>query len=219
LKTCQVSNKDKAPVLLPFGKTIHQFKNDHSITSDTAFLVEKVLENNSGKNFKVLELGSGNGIISIMLAHNRPSWNITGIEIQEKLVILAQENSKLAQVQIKFINADLKKEIFPSQHFDLIVSNPPYFPKKDGRISPNKEKAISTHEILCSMEDIFQSVKYNLKKDGKAYLIYPLSRMEDIEKNIKKVDLKISRKFVLNALRNKGKIVVEQVESVELGKK
>ncbi|HHE38543.1 MAG TPA: methyltransferase domain-containing protein, partial [Candidatus Cloacimonetes bacterium] len=175
MKTCQVSYKNKIPVELPFGKTIHQFKNGHSITSDTAFLVEKVLENNSDKNLKVLELGSGNGIISIMLAHNRPSWNITGIEIQKKLVNLALENSKSAEVQIKFINADLKEDTFPPQNFDLIVSNPPYFPKKAGNVSPNKEKAISTHEILCTMEDVFRSVKYNLKKEGKAYLIYPLT--------------------------------------------
>ncbi len=216
LKTChpatdgwQVSYNDKIPVLLPFGKTIFQFKKNQSVTSDTEFLVGKILEKNSRKNLKVLELGSGNGIISIMLAHDRPGWKISGIELQEKLVHQARENAQLAGVQIKFLNEDLKNEIFPPQSFDLLISNPPYFPKNEGKISPYNEKAISTHEILCSMEDVFRSIKYNLKKEGKAYLIYPLSRMKNIEKNIKKVDLKVGQKFILNTLRNKEKIVVE----------
>lgn len=196
------------PVLLPFGKTIYQTEHGQSITSDTAFVVETVLQQIPDKQLSVLELGSGNGIISLMLAHYRPNWQITGIEIQSELVKLSRKNAELAEVQVDFQEADLRKFQSTSKN-DIIISNPPYFPANQGKISLIAERAISRHEISCKMIDIFQAVKRNLKLNGKAFLLYPEERLQEADKNVKKVDLKLASKFIMSAAKGSKKILLE----------
>ena len=199
-------------VELPFGTKIFQLEEGQSITSDTAELVEIIKANKPQNNLNVLELGSGNGIISIMLAHYFPNWKIIGIEIQNELVELSKKNAKISKQNIHFLQADLKKYC-AQQKYDLIVSNPPYYPQKMGKISPNKIRAISRHEILCNMNEIFSNINLNLKKYGKAYLIYPCFRMVDIEKNLKKVDLNIAKKLIINQNKKGEKIIMELVRA------
>jgi len=200
------------PVQLPFDKTIFQTKEGHSITSDSAFLVETVTNQISEQNINVLELGSGNGIISIMLSHYHPNWNIMGIEIQKHLVILSKDNAKLSETTPSFMEADIRK-FTSSQKYDIIISNPPYFPNKKGRISPIEERAISRHEITCNMLDILECVKRNLNKKGSAFILYPQNREIDLLNFAKKVDLKVKKKFVLDSEKNKRKIIVELVHA------
>ena len=196
------------PVLLPFGKTIYQTDHGQSITSDTAFVVDTILQQLPDHKLSVLELGSGNGIISIMLAHYRPQWQITGIEIQPDLAELSQSNAELTDVKVIFLKADLKT--FQSDaKFDFIISNPPFFPLHSGRISPLKERAISRHEICCQMEDVFSAVWRNLRSDGKAFLLYPAERLVEAGKNAKKVDLKLASKFIMTSEKSSEKILLE----------
>ena len=198
--------ENKIPVTLPFGKTIFQTSGGQSITSDTAFLVVTVLPHFKQERLSVLELGSGNGIISIMLAHHRPAWKITGIDIQSHLVKLAKDNSRLAEVDTTFLCSDLKS-FSAKEKFDLIISNPPYFPKIDGRISPVRERAISRHEISCTMNDVLMAVKRNLNSEGKAYLIYPMSRINELSVSAKRVDLKFEEKIIFSETENKKKVL------------
>ncbi len=204
---------DKIAVELPFGEKIFQSKQGQSISSDTEFFLDTVLSEIQRQipKLEVLELGSGNGIISIMLSHYRPNWEITGLEIQSHLVQLASENSKLAKVKVNFVQGDLREKKFAPANFDLIISNPPYYPKNKGKISPSEERAISRTEILCTMQDIIKSIKYYLKNDGKAFVIYPISRLDEILINTKKVDLNIHRKIISNKIKKQEKVIVELV--------
>lgn len=199
-------------VELPFGKTIFQTRGGHSITSDSAFLVETVSEQISQENINLLELGSGNGIISIMLSHYHPKWKIMGIEIQRHLVKLSQDNAKLSETSSTFTEHDLRA-FTSSQKYDLIISNPPYFPKDKGRMSPIVERALSRHEITCNMLDIMECVRRNLKKDGSAFVLYPQNREQELYNFAKKVDLKARKKFVLDSEKKKKKIIVELVHA------
>ncbi len=203
-----IRNNIMKSVLLPFGKTIYQTDHGQSITTDSGFVVETVLDRIAAENLSVLELGSGNGIISIMLAHYRPKWQISGIEFQPQLVELSRQNAELAEVKVKFIKADLKSFKFEVK-FGLIISNPPYFPANDGRISPVRERAISRHEVACQMHDVLFCLKRNLKTNGKAFLLYPVSRLTECEKNVKKVDLNIERKFILPSSKQKERVLLE----------
>lgn len=191
-------------VLLPFGKTIYQ--SSSSISSDTAFLVDSILSNHQNESLKVLELGSGNGIVSIMLAYYRPTWECVGIEIQKHLVELARKNSALAEVDIKFYVANIKTFIPTISKFDLIVTNPPYYPIKAGKLSPDRERAISRHEIMCNMEDVLATTSKALSDSGNAYLLYPSSRSRDFVQNIKKVDLIITEQIISNKIK-KGLVI------------
>ena len=200
------------PVQLPFNKIINQSKDGHSITSDSAFLVETITKQVLGQSNDILELGSGNGIVSIMLSHYHPNWKILGIEIQNHLVILSNDNVRLSETSPSFIEADLRK-FTSSRKYDIIISNPPYFPNKKGRISPIEERAISRHEITCNMMDILECVKRNLKEKGNAFILYPQNREDDLVNFAKKVDLKVMKKFVLDSEKNKSKIIVELVHA------
>ena len=199
--------ESKIPVKLPFGKTIFQTISGQSITSDTAFMVETVLHKFKQKRLSVLELGSGNGIISIMLAYYCPTWKITGIDIQPHLVKLAKENSRLAEVNTAFLCSDLKS-FSTKEKFNLIISNPPYYVKTDGKISPIRERAISRHEVMCSMYDVLKAVKRNLTSEGKAYLLYPMSRINELLVSAKRVDLKFEEKIIFSEPENKKKVLV-----------
>ena len=201
------------PVILPFQKIIYQTKNGQSITTDTKFIVDTILKEVSYNQKTVLELGSGNGIISIMLAHYRPIWQISGVEIQTHLVHLAKQNSKLAEVKVEFCNDDIKTYTGKTK-FDLIVANPPYFPVLDGRISPIEERAISRHEVKCNMLDVLNCIKRNMIES--AFVIYPGSRLGELEKNVKKVDLKIAAKFILNAEDNELNELSEQCKKSKI---
>ena len=199
--------ENKKPVKLPFGKTIFQSSNGQSITSDTAFIVETVLRYFKQERSSVLELGSGNGIISIMLSYYRPTWQITGIDIQPHLIKLAKENSRLAEVDTSFLCSDLKS-FSAKEKFNLIISNPPYYAIADGKISPNRERAISRHEIMCTMHDVLLAVKRNLTPEGKAYLLYPISRINELLDSAKRVDLKFEEKIIFSKTENKKKVLV-----------
>lgn len=201
----------KSTVELPFGKKIYQNKSGQSVSSDVEFIVKTICHRfrNNTEKLNVLDLGCGGGIISIMLAHSFPLWNVSGIDIQGHLVEIAKENAILAEVDVTFIKADIKDYVSVPK-CDLIVSNPPYFTKSSGKISPSKERAISHHEIMCCMEDMLETVKRNLLVNGKAYLLYPLFRKEDLEKNLKKVDLIITDKIIQNDF-NKKKIFIAEL--------
>ncbi|MCD4818157.1 MAG: methyltransferase [Candidatus Cloacimonetes bacterium] len=195
------------PVKLPFGKTIYQTENGQSISSDVVDLVDLIIKKETQNIGEILELGSGNGIISIMLKYHRRNWNIVGIEIQEHLVELSNKNSELSELSINFRKADIRS--FSSQNnYDLIISNPPFYSISNGRISPIKERAISRHEILCTLEDVIFAIDRNLKEAGKSYIIYPKFRLPEIEKVIKKVDLRIVEKNVSKSLKNKQKLLI-----------
>ena len=204
---------DKIAVELPFGEKIFQSKQGQSISSDTEFFLDTVLSEIQRQipKLEVLELGSGNGIISIMLSHYRPNWEITGLEIQSHLVQLASKNSKSAKVKVNFVQGDLREKKFAPANFDLIISNPPYYPKNKGKISPLKERAISRTEIMCTMQDIIKSIKYHLKNNGTAFVIYPVSRTDEILMNTKKVDLNIHRKIISNKIIKQEKVIVELI--------
>ena len=201
----------KSTVELPFGKKIYQYKSGQSVSSDVEFIVKTICHRfrNNTKNLNVLDLGCGGGIISIMLAHHFPLWNVSGIDIQDHLVEIAKENAILAEVDVTFIKTDIRNYV-SAPKCNLIISNPPYFTKNSGRISPSKERAISRYEIMCCMEDMLEAVKRNLLPNGKAYILYPLFRKEDLEKFIKKVDLIITKKIIQNNL-NKKKIFIAEL--------
>ncbi|MDY6915870.1 MAG: methyltransferase [Candidatus Cloacimonadota bacterium] len=190
--------KDK--VLLPFGKTILQSGSGQGISEDTSALIEQILNNNNNTNKDVLELGSGNGIISIMLAYYRPNWKITGIEIQPHLVELSLQNLHTSEVQANFLKEDLCT-YKNSSKFDIIVSNPPFFPLHKVRISPNREKAIARSEVKCNLEEVLKNLHRNLRKEGKAYLIYPTLRQKKLEKMCKIVDLKVIERIYIQQMK------------------
>lgn len=171
-------------VRLPFGKTIFQSAIGQGISSDIASLIETVLEHTVNEKKAVLELGSGCGIISLMLKYYRPAWQITGIEIQKHLSEISQQNSKVSDLDVRFLHYDLR-EYEDEELYDLIITNPPYYRINAGRISPQRERAISRHEVMCELRDVVNAIFRNLRPEGHAYLLYPQEREIELSDQVK----------------------------------
>ncbi|WP_227939160.1 tRNA1(Val) (adenine(37)-N6)-methyltransferase [Alkalihalobacillus deserti] len=132
----------------------------------------------------ILDLCSGNGVIPLLLTM-RSRANLTGVEIQPKLVNMAKRNTVLNQVenQIKMIEADLN-EIPPhikKSFFDVVTCNPPYFETvTEEERNRNEHLAIARHEIYCSLQDVIRVSSQYVKQKGKVAIVHRPERLTDI---------------------------------------
>ncbi|KAB3531814.1 tRNA1(Val) (adenine(37)-N6)-methyltransferase [Alkaliphilus serpentinus] len=135
------------------------------------------------KNSKVVDLGTGTGIIPLLLAGKSRSSHITGLEIQEEVADMAKRSVELNQLQqrIHILNIDLKdaEKNIPINAYDVVTSNPPYM-HSEGLINPEDRKAISRHEIKCNLEDIIRIASRLLKHHGRFFMVHRPQRLVDI---------------------------------------
>jgi tRNA1Val (adenine37-N6)-methyltransferase len=133
---------------------------------------------------RVLDLGAGGGILSLILSQRRQCRHITGIEIQGPLVDIMKRNIKINRLsdKIKVCRGDVRKiETIINPHaFDAVVLNPPYRRLTAGKINPNHQKAIARHEIEGAIGDFLKAAAYALKKYGHVYIIYPAARAVEL---------------------------------------
>ena len=136
------------------------------------------------KGVKILELGSGCGIISILLAKSCPYCEIVGIEIQADLIELAEQNllSNKLSSSIRFIQGDIRQipSHFSDAPFDVIVTNPPYHKVGSGRVNPHPGRASARHEITGSLTDFIQAGVHILRTKGYFYMIYTANRLPEL---------------------------------------
>ena len=136
------------------------------------------------KDSKVLDLGTGTGIISILLCGKTNLKEIIGVEIQKDVYEMAQRSAKLNQLENKFklLNEDIKNlsKIFPTNSFDAIVTNPPYKKENTGLKNENKSLEISRHEVMCSINDIAIISSKLLNNNCSLYMVHRPDRLIDI---------------------------------------
>jgi tRNA1Val (adenine37-N6)-methyltransferase len=136
------------------------------------------------KGDRVIDLGTGSGVISIITAQRKECGKVVGVDIQEELVDLARRNVVLNGLQgkVEIFPGDVKKieDLFVSQAFDVAVFNPPYRKMRSGRINPDEQKSIARHEIRGTLRDFLKASGYVLKRAGRAYVIYPATRMVEL---------------------------------------
>lgn len=134
------------------------------------------------KGAKIIDLGTGTGVIPLILSTRGRDLEITGVEIQKQVAQMAQRSIALNHLEgIKIINTDFND--LDSMHhtkYDLVVSNPPYLPVDRGKISPSEEIALSRHELKCSLEDLVKSAVLLLKNQGRFALIHRSDRLAEI---------------------------------------
>jgi len=133
---------------------------------------------------RVLEFGTGCGIISLILATTASVKEIVGVEIQEELAEVARRNVALNGLRdvITILSEDLKKlpSLYPTGSFDFILTNPPFRKRATGRINPQEQKSIARHEIAISLQEMLTVASFLLKIQGKLFLIYPEFRLVDL---------------------------------------
>ena len=195
-------------------KYIKHGNNALNITDDAINLVDFIkneikCEDSTGE---LLDIGSGIGTLTIMLSDIRQFNKFTCVEIQEEVFKLLEENiliNKMSDVDI--FNKDIKdmiKEEFKYK-FRYIVSNPPYLKINSGKLPENEILKKSKFEVCLNLNELLEIVDYMLMKDGIFFLILPIYRLKEIEKNnkfkirSKKEILNSKKSFVLLALERK----------------
>lgn len=133
---------------------------------------------NTDKNRqKILDIGTGSGIITLLLSKRFPDFEFSAVEIQKDLYELALENFKLHSLEVNATCCDYQ-DIKGQDIYDIIVSNPPYYNKGN---QPKKEQvAIARHEIIGDMESLVKKSNKLLKGGGFLYVIYPAERLAEL---------------------------------------
>ena len=136
-------------------------------------------------NEKVIELGSAQGAISLILARKFPRVaSIQGLELQHELVELSRENAIGNQLagKVSFIEGDLTQisQFFPVGGTDVVVVNPPYFCSMPDRMSKSSLEASARHDLRCSLVDVVSASRYVLKNRGRLYLIMKSQRLSEV---------------------------------------
>lgn len=132
----------------------------------------------------VADLGSGNGVIALILAHFYPDLTVTAVELQRAMAQRARENVRLNgfEKRIKVLGGDVRRIaqiVAPGSH-GVVVCNPPYREPISGRISPDPEKRIARHEVAGRLTDFARAGAYLLPANGRMAVIYPALRTVDL---------------------------------------
>jgi tRNA1Val (adenine37-N6)-methyltransferase len=133
---------------------------------------------------RVVDLGTGCGIIPLIVAYRHPDIRLYGVEMQSALVELARINAAQNRMadRIRIVDADIRR-ITPDHvggPADLVVCNPPYRRVRSGRFNPNPQRAIARHEIHLDLEQMLAAVCRILRTGGGFATIYPAERMADL---------------------------------------
>ncbi|MCM1387860.1 MAG: tRNA1(Val) (adenine(37)-N6)-methyltransferase [Bacillus sp. (in: Bacteria)] len=132
----------------------------------------------------VLDMGTGTGIIPILMEAKTEAAHFTGLEIQEESAQMARRSVLLNHLEdkITIVTGDIKEaeRLFDAASFDVITSNPPYMIECHGLVNPEDAKAIARHEILCTLEDVIGKAAYLLKPGGNFFMVHRPFRLAEI---------------------------------------
>lgn len=165
--------------------------NDLKIIQNTqgfCFGIDSILLSNFAKNIKkyskIIDLGTGTGIINILLSAKTNATELIGVEIQKDVADMAKRSVELNNLnhKIKILNNNILelKNIYKNNSFDVVVSNPPYKKLNTGLINKNDRKMISRHEITASLNDFIHIASYLLKDYGEFFMVHRPERLVDI---------------------------------------
>lgn len=160
-----------------------------SFSLDSVLLPNFVTLNKDVKN--ILDLGTGNAPIPMILSTLTEKATIYGVEIQKDVFEMAQESIKINSLQsrIKLINNDMKRldQYFEPNFFDVIVSNPPYFKLEElSKKNTDEHKTIARHEEKITLSELIQIAKKYLKNNGVFAMVHRTDRLIEIIEEMRK---------------------------------
>lgn len=133
---------------------------------------------------RVVDLGTGCGVVPLILAYRGLGQSFTGLEIQPELAELAKKNveSNGFSDRISIVEMDYRDVAshFPAEGFDIALSNPPYRKVDSGRINPDRQRALARHELAGSISDVFSAAGFLLPRGGRLAVIYPATRLDHL---------------------------------------
>ncbi len=143
----------------------------------------------------IIDLGTGCGVISLILLLEAPAVHAFGLEIQRELVSQAWRNARLNRLEKRMdvVRGDFRRPPFARGSANLVVCNPPYRKIKSGRINPEPQRAVARHELAGSLHDIVRTAAFLLAKKGRFALVYPADRLIEAISCMRRVNLEPKR--------------------------
>lgn len=205
-----------------------EYKNLKIIQNDNNFCfgMDSILLSDFAKNVKpnstIVDLGTGTGIISILLYGKTKAKKIYGIEIQKEMSDMAYRSIKLNNLEgkVEIINEDIKNilKIFEKNSIDIVVTNPPYKEINRGIINESENKIISRHELKANLEDFIKASSEILKDYGEFYMVNRPERLADIIENLRKYKIEPKNiRLVYSKIDKEPKLIL--IKAVKNAKK
>ena len=160
---------------------------------------------------RIIDLGTGCGIIPLILLLTKPVGHTFGLEIQKDLADQAARNIVLNgyENRMAVIMGDIKHPPFAPSSADVVTCNPPYRPKNSGRINPDLQRAIARHEMLASLDDILNAASRTLRAKGRLAMIYPAVRLVEVLVRMRGFNLEPKRiRIVYPGMESEAKLAL-----------
>ncbi len=173
------------------------------------------------KGEKILDLGTGTGILPILLSAKTQAAELTGLEIQPESADMAARSVALNGIgdRVKILQGDIKEadNLFPLSSYDAITCNPPYMIGQHGLTNPDSPKAIARHEIECTFEDVARVTEKLLKPGGHFYLVHRPFRLSEILCTLTKYHLEPKRMRLVYpfADREPNMVLIESIRGAK----
>jgi tRNA1Val (adenine37-N6)-methyltransferase len=171
----------------------------------------------------VLDLGTGCGIIPLILGYRFPSLRLIGVELQDSLAQLANENiqrngmvDRISILCQDFCNLSLN--VF-GKAVDYIITNPPYRPITSGRINPHSQKALARHELAMTLSQLLTTARNLLRIGGRFIMIYPSERLADVIFQMRQKEIEPKRLYTIFSKKNEPAklVVIEGIRAARPG--
>ncbi|WP_367568783.1 tRNA1(Val) (adenine(37)-N6)-methyltransferase [Lacrimispora sp.] len=166
---------------------------------------------------KAVDLGTGTGIIPILLEAKYEGLHYTGLEIQEEMVDMARRSVALNHLEekVSIVTGDIKEasRLLGAASFDVVTSNPPYMNDSHGLKNPDLPKAIARHEVLCTLEDVVREAARLLRPGGRFYMVHRPHRLIEIITALKEQKLEPKRMKLVHPFvdREANMVLIEAV--------
>lgn len=204
--------------LVPGNFHFLQAKNGHRYSIDAILLARFV---RLGKCRQIADLGTGNGVLPLLLAHLGSAGKICGFELQPDMVHRARHNIEINGMErrISIHEVDVREisKLFPGFSMDLVVSNPPYRSRSSGRIAPDDERALARHELAGSIADFALAAHWLLKPGGRFAVIYLAERLNTLFAALTRAAIEPKRLRMIHATAHSAARLV-LVEGVKGGR-
>ncbi|MBE9535657.1 MAG: tRNA1(Val) (adenine(37)-N6)-methyltransferase [Proteobacteria bacterium] len=200
-----VKNDEAIEDLLKGNLKVIQKKGGYRFSIDAVLLADFTRVK---KKDVIADLGTGCGLIPLILSRKAMQSRICGIELDAAAAEMAARSIRLNKLseKISIAQADVRaiRALYTAESFDLVTTNPPYGRPDSGRINPTKEVAEARHEIAGSLDDFLAAAVYLLKYGGRLSLVYPARRLADLMEGLRKRGIEPKRLRTVHSRLGEG---------------